>query len=58
MFKRIIVEDWVTWMPYVAFVLTFAVFISIVVRALMMKKEKRDHLSNLPLEDESKTSAH
>ena len=58
MFKRIIVEDWVTWMPYVAFTLTFAVFISIVIKAVLMNEEKREHLANLPLEAETKTRDH
>lgn len=54
MFKRIIIEDWLNWVPYVAFSLTFLAFISIVIKALMMKRKQVDHMANLPLEDDDK----
>lgn len=52
MFQRIIFEDWTEGIPELSFWLTFGVFLAIVLRALFMKKEKLQHLENLPLEDQ------
>lgn len=52
MFKRLTYEDWTTIVPIVAFLLTFGTFLAIVIRAMLMKKKKREHLANIPLEDE------
>ena len=53
MFKRIFHEDWTTVVPIIAFVITFVVFLTITIRAFRMKKETRQHLSSLPLQDDS-----
>lgn len=53
MFKRIIHEDWIVIVPIVAFVLTFSFFIGVLIKAVAMKREKRDHLASLPLSDDS-----
>lgn len=59
MFKRINYDDWITIVPIIAFLITFAFFIYVVVKAIRMKKPETDHLSSLPLEDEdSETSKH
>jgi membrane protein implicated in regulation of membrane protease activity len=52
MFKRIIYDDWTSFVPLISFWFTFGVFLIITVRALLLKKEKVRHLENLPLEDE------
>lgn len=59
MFKRIFYEDWTQMLPEISFCLTFAVFLAITIRALMTKKDKVDHMANLPLEDDtaSKTNS-
>lgn len=51
MFHRIIHENWVTVVPIIAFLLTFTVFIGVLIRTVVMKKEKRVHLASLPLDD-------
>jgi len=56
MFKRITYDEWTTIVPIIGFVLTFGAFLIIVVRALFMKKKKRDHLANLPLEGDKPLS--
>ena len=57
MFKRILHEEWATVVPIIAFAFTFTIFIVALVRSLRMKKEAREHLSSLPLEDDS-TATH
>ena len=57
MFKRIIYDDWTTIVPIISFWLTFGVFLVIVVRSMLLKKNTVSHMENLPLEDgESSTS--
>ena len=56
MFKRLSLEEWQSLLTMVAFFLTFAAFLYFSIRALKMKKEKRDHMANLPLEEESSQS--
>lgn len=51
MFKRIIYEDWVSLIPIISFWFTFGVFLVIVIRALLMKKEHVRHMEHLPLEE-------
>lgn len=53
MFKRIVYEDWVHIVPIISFVVTFGVFAMTTVRALLIPKNRRDHLANLPLQDEA-----
>ena len=51
MFKRIIYDDWTSVVPLISFWFTFAVFLLIIVRTLLMKKSKVRHISSLPLDD-------
>ena len=51
MFRRVILEDWHQWVPYVSFGITFSVFLIVLVRALLMRKEKAEHRAHLPLEN-------
>lgn len=56
MFKRIFYDDWTTIVPVIAFIVTFTVFAVAIVRSIRMKKSTREHLSNLPLEDDDTES--
>lgn len=51
MFQRIIHEQWAQIVPIISFVLTAGVFIAVTIRALLLSKQNREHLANLPLED-------
>lgn len=51
MFKRLILDDWATVMPVIAFFFTAAVFLYTSVRAMKLSKERRDQLASLPLSD-------
>ena len=52
MFKRILVEDWATYVPIISFVLIAGVFIAVTIRALRIDKRERTHLASLPLEEQ------
>ena len=52
MFKRILVEDWATYVPIISFVLIAGVFIAVTIRALRIDKGERSRLASLPLEDQ------
>ena len=57
MFKRIIYEDWASYIPIISFWFTFSVFVAISLRAIFMNKDKVRHMGHLPLEDDhSKTT--
>lgn len=50
MFKRLILDEWLSVIPVIAFLLTFGTFLYFSWRAIRMSREKRDHMANLPLE--------
>ncbi len=52
MFKRVIYDQWHDWVPFIAFAFTFAFFLVMAVRGLALKKDKAEHLAQLPLDDE------
>lgn len=52
MFKRIIYEDWVMIIVIISFVVVSCIFLIGSIRAFFMPKDKREHLANLPLEDD------
>jgi cbb3-type cytochrome oxidase subunit 3 len=52
MFKRIQYEDWQNAISIIAFAIFFVAFIIFVVRAILMKKDKVEHMAHLPLEDD------
>lgn len=56
MFKRIIYEDWVSYIPIISFWFTFSVFLAISLRAILMKKDKVRYMGDLPLGDEHSTT--
>jgi hypothetical protein len=51
MFQRVIHEQWAQIVPIISFVLTAGVFITVSIRALFLSKENREHLSRLPLDE-------
>lgn len=51
MYKRLIYDSALDWVPYVAFAVTAAVFITFIVRAISLRRERADKLSRLPLDD-------
>lgn len=50
MFKRVILESWHEYVPYVCFALIAGAFATIVIRALLMKKSEVERIARLPLE--------
>lgn len=51
MFRRVVIESWHDWAPCAAFAITFFVFLAVSIRALLMRKDRVDHISRLPLDD-------
>jgi hypothetical protein len=56
MFRRVVLEEWHQWVPYISFGITFAVFVIMVLRALLMRKDTADHMAHLPLENQDNPS--
>lgn len=56
MFKRMIVEDWAYYIPFVSFFIFAVVFIAVTIRALRIGKAERSRLASLPLENNAETS--
>jgi hypothetical protein len=54
MLRHLPVHEFQSILVIGTFVLTLTVFLFFFVRALRMKKKDADHLSQLPLEDDSK----
>ena len=57
MFRRVIIDEWVTSAPLISFAIIGIVFIVVTIRALRMSKDTRDHLSSLPLKDHTKNDS-
>jgi len=53
MFKRIIYDEWTTFVPLISFWFTFGVFLVISLRAFLLKKDTVEHMEHLPLEDDA-----
>jgi hypothetical protein len=53
MFKRIIYDDWTTYVPLISFWFTFSVFLIICLRAFFLKRDAVRHMENLPLEEDA-----
>ena len=53
MWNRIEWADWATLMPIIAFILTAGVFVILVIRTILMKKEDVSRKANLPLEGDA-----
>lgn len=52
MFRRVILESWHEYVPYVCFAIIASVFLLIVVRALFMPKAEVQRLASMPLRDD------
>tara|TARA_R110002096_G_scaffold22070_10_gene71255 strand:- start:1273 stop:1467 length:195 start_codon:yes stop_codon:yes gene_type:complete len=52
MFRRVILESWQEFVPYLCFALIGGSFLIILVRAILMKKSDIDRISHLPFADE------
>ena len=57
MWQRIIYAEWAEVVPYLAFFLTFGVFLILALRALLMRRAQAERLANLPLEEPSVTES-
>lgn len=51
MFRSVIYEAWLNWVPYVSFGITGLVFLTFIVRAFSLNKERSEHMAHLPLDD-------
>lgn len=51
MYKRLIYDAALEWVPYAAFAVTVVIFIAFVVRALSLRKENAERLARAPLDD-------
>lgn len=51
MFKRVLVEDWTLYLPFVSFFLFAAVFAVVTVRAIRLARPERVRLAAMPLDD-------
>lgn len=51
MYKRLIYDSALDWVPYLAFGVTAGVFLIFVLRAIKLRKESADKLSRLPLDN-------
>lgn len=51
MFKRVIYDNWSLIVPVVAFAFTSTIYFVMVIRAMLMKPDRRDQMASLPLED-------
>ena len=50
MYKRIIYENWHLVVPVISFATTVLVFGIMTLRGMLLRKEKAEHMSRLPLE--------
>jgi hypothetical protein len=50
MFKRVIIENWALYVPFISFFIFATVFIAVTIRALRIGKTERERLASLPLE--------
>ena len=51
MFKRVILEDWATIVPMIAFGVLFTVFLVTTLRAIRLKPAEQKRMADLPLQD-------
>ena len=51
MFKRVILEDWATIVPMIAFGVLFTVFLVTTLRAIRLNPAEQKRMADLPLQD-------
>ena len=49
-FKRVFFGEWVPVIVYCSFGVVACIFLISIIRSLMLPKDQREHLANLPLE--------
>ena len=52
-FKRVVFEEWVLIIVIGSFAVVACLFLIGTIRALLLPKDKREHLANLPLDGDS-----
>ena len=57
MFRRVILESWHEYVPYVCFAIIASVFLLIVVRTLLMPNAQIQRLASMPLRDDNELLA-
>lgn len=57
MFKYIVIDNGALFQALLAFVLTFSVFLIIMLRAWKMRSSEADHLASLPLDNDSNSES-
>jgi len=58
LFKRVINEDWVESIPFIAFFIFAGVFLFVTLRALRLGEGERKRLAALPLDDHPEDPNH
>ena len=56
MFKRVILEDWASIVPMIAFGVLFTVFLVTTLRAIRLKPAEQKRMADLPLQDSDRPS--
>lgn len=51
MFRSVIYEAWLNWVPCLAFAVTAGVFLTFALRALNLRRERAEEMARLPLDD-------
>ncbi|AHF89335.1 hypothetical protein OpiT1DRAFT_00545 [Opitutaceae bacterium TAV1] len=52
MFRRLVIENWISLLTVIAFIVALSIYVPITLRALRMTRARTDHLANLPLDDD------
>jgi hypothetical protein len=52
MFRRLLIEDWTVIFTLAAFATALSVYLTLFIRALLMRRSQTDHLASLPFADE------
>ena len=51
MFQRVNLEDWADSIPLIAFIIFAVIFVLVTIRALRLRKDERERLAALPLDN-------
>ncbi len=57
MFKRLVLDNWMVIFPLVSFATALAIYVTIVWKALRMKRGQAEHFSQLPFNDQPEKSS-
>ncbi|MBL9153145.1 MAG: hypothetical protein JNK37_11685 [Verrucomicrobiales bacterium] len=56
MFRRVVLEEWHQWVPYVSTGILLTIYLAMVGWALLMKRNRADHMATMPLENNDEPS--